>query len=89
VQRLVNYTDVEIFQAVRNVYGVEGQMLMADKAFRHLLPPLVRRLESPCQVAAFFALSSLRRLPLEGYLLAREATTRTLKPLDDGVRRRS
>eukprot|EP00191_Tetraselmis_sp_GSL018_P011974 CAMPEP_0177606256 /NCGR_PEP_ID=MMETSP0419_2-20121207/17198_1 /TAXON_ID=582737 /ORGANISM="Tetraselmis sp., Strain GSL018" /LENGTH=775 /DNA_ID=CAMNT_0019100581 /DNA_START=305 /DNA_END=2632 /DNA_ORIENTATION=- len=45
--------------AIRNVYGVEGQMLMADKAFRHLLPPAVKQLEEPCQEAVRFILEEL------------------------------
>uniref|UniRef100_A0A061RD34 Dynamin 1-like protein n=1 Tax=Tetraselmis sp. GSL018 TaxID=582737 RepID=A0A061RD34_9CHLO len=59
LSRLVSYTDVEIFHAIRNVYGVEGQMLMADKAFRHLLPPAVKQLEEPCQEAVRFILEEL------------------------------
>jgi len=60
--RMISYTDNEIFHAIRNVYGVEGQMLMADKAFRHLMPPLVRRLEAPCQDMVGYVLEELQTI---------------------------
>jgi len=57
--KLVGYSDVEIAHAIHNVYGVEGQMLMADKAFRHLLPSLVRSLEDPCQEVVGYVFEEL------------------------------
>eukprot|EP00803_Ostreobium_quekettii_P002124 evm.model.scf_2578EXC.1 EVM.evm.TU.scf_2578EXC.1 scf_2578EXC:9050-11863(+) len=44
----VSYSDEELYHTIQNVYGVEGHVLTAEKAFRRLVPATVRSLEVPC-----------------------------------------
>ncbi|KAK9810425.1 hypothetical protein WJX72_010489 [[Myrmecia] bisecta] len=57
-----SFSDDKLHHIIHNVYGVEGFMLIAEKAFRKVTPAIVRELEHPCQECARLIFEELGQL---------------------------